>query len=118
MPRKVTRLARIAWYVASRSAASTRHGAHQDAQKFTTTTSPAYPVRSTVPGPASSGPDSAGAGLRWDTGNDWTRALSAGVPVLHPASASSPARASSRTARGRTSGALSLLGAGAGGDQV
>src|SRR3954468_23912980 len=62
-PRNATLLAFVAWYVASRSSRSTRHGAHHDAQKLITTTSPACAARSYVP-PSTRSPATTGAAPR------------------------------------------------------
>src|SRR5450432_3259849 len=51
----------------SSAGASLRHGGHQDAQKFSTTTLPAYDA--SVRGePSRSVPETCGAALRWPTG--------------------------------------------------
>src|SRR4051794_5351363 len=115
-PTKTTPDGLVAWYTDSRSAASARHGEHQLAQKFTTTTWPFCAARSNV-APSSSSPLTAGAALRSLTG---IRPLCARVsadgleqPAALNVAAARPNRAARRVSA--ISGSCAFAGAQVGG---
>ena len=125
MPRKVTPDALVAWYVASRSSASARHGAHQEPQKLTTTTWP----RSCADVVAAAGRAAhrrpSGPPERWSGAHSMIPAVlvaaaSPALPAEQPASATAAATAASsrRSTSGRASGPLGRPGGRRHGDQV